>query len=114
MASPCHTEAYVDRLDENLPKRSLSSFFFFKYLFIWLCGVLVNGMQTPSCGMHVGSSSLTRDRTRGPLHWECEVLSTTPPGKSFFFSSKPFSKVVAPTAIPLSSVISGVATSTLA
>ena len=56
----------------------LSFFFFlsiylFTYLFIWLCWVLVAarglrscGMQTPSCGTHVGSSSLTRDRTQAP------------------------------------------------
>ena len=29
-----------------------------------------------------GSSSLTRDRTWGLLHWEPEVLATGPPGKS--------------------------------
>ena len=40
------------------------------YLFIWLPRVLVAaggllscGMRTLTCGMHVGSSSLTRDRT---------------------------------------------------
>ena len=45
----------------------------FIYLFIWLCWVLVAayglfscGMRTLSCGMHVGSSSLTRDRTQAP------------------------------------------------
>ena len=43
------------------------------YLFIWLCRVLVaagrllsHGMQTLSCSMHVGSSSLSRDRTWAP------------------------------------------------
>ena len=47
--------------------------YLFIYLFIWLCRVLVAarwllscGMQTLSCGMHVGSSSLTRDRSRAP------------------------------------------------
>ena len=44
------------------------------YLFIWLAGcakslvaageLLSCGMRTLSCGMHVGSSSLARDRTR--------------------------------------------------
>ena len=29
-------------------------------------GLLSCGMQTPSCSMHVGSSSLTRDRTWAP------------------------------------------------
>ena len=49
------------------------SIYLFTYLFIWLCWVLVAarglrscGMQTPSCGTHVGSSSLTRDRTQAP------------------------------------------------
>ena len=31
---------------------------------------------------HVGSTSLTRDRTPGPLHWEHGALATGPPGKS--------------------------------
>ena len=31
---------------------------------------------------HVGSSSLARDGTWGPLPWECEVLATGSPGKS--------------------------------
>ena len=30
----------------------------------------------------MGSSSLTRDWTPGPLHWELKVLATRPPGKS--------------------------------
>ena len=30
----------------------------------------------------MGYSSLTRDRTLGPLHWERGVLATGPPGKS--------------------------------
>ena len=48
-------------------------FLIFIYLFIWLCRVLVVagsllscGMWTLSCGMHVGSSSLTRDRAWAP------------------------------------------------
>ena len=47
--------------------------FFWFCLFIWLCRVLVTargllscGTRTSSCGMHVGSSSLTRDGTPGP------------------------------------------------
>ena len=49
---------------------------FFKYLFIlfilaapglsWGTGDLCCGMQALSCGMHAGSSSLTRDQTRAP------------------------------------------------
>ena len=45
-------------------------------------GLLSCGMRTLSCGMPVGSNSLTRDRTPGPLHWEHGVLTTAPPGKS--------------------------------
>ena len=43
-------------------------FFFFNiYLFIYLVALgLSCGMWTLSCGMHVGSSSLTKDRTRAP------------------------------------------------
>ena len=52
-------------------------FFFFKslghplflkniYLFIWLRRVLVPACGLPSCNMHVGSGSLTRDRTQVP------------------------------------------------
>ena len=37
---------------------------------------------TSSYLWHVGSSSLTRDRTLGPLHWECRVLAPGPPRKS--------------------------------
>ena len=65
-----------------------SDFFFRIYLFVWLCRVLVTacrllscspwaplvaaggllncGMRTLSCGMHVGSISLARDRTWAP------------------------------------------------
>ena len=39
-------------------------------------------MQTLNCGMHEGYSSLTRDQTLGPLHWDCGVLPIRPPGKS--------------------------------
>ena len=53
---------------------SVYFFFFLKiYLFIWLHQVLVAagrllscGLRTLSCGMHVGSSSLTRARTLAP------------------------------------------------
>ena len=37
---------------------------------------------TSSYLWHVGSSSLTRDRTLGPLHWERRVLAPGPPRKS--------------------------------
>ena len=53
------------------------------YLFIiWLHRVLVAAGRLLSCGMHVGSSSLTRDRTWPPLHWGRGVSTTAPPGKS--------------------------------
>ena len=38
---------------------------------------------TSSYLWHVGSSSLTRDRTLGPLHWECRVLAARPPRKFY-------------------------------
>ena len=63
---------------KNNSVRAAPIFFFLErifniYLFIWLLRVLVAAgrllscsMRTLSCGMHVGSSSLTRDRTRAP------------------------------------------------
>ena len=39
-----------------------------------------------SCNMQ-GSTSLTRDQTQAPLHWECRVLTTGPPGKSLIFAT---------------------------
>ena len=44
------------------------------YLFTWL--------HRGSELWHVGSSSLTRDRTQVPCIWEREVLATGPPGKT--------------------------------
>ena len=44
-------------------------FFFFDiyiYLFIWLLQALVAAHRIFSCGMHVGSSSLTRDQIQAP------------------------------------------------
>ena len=65
--------------------------FLFIYLFIYLHLVLVAaggllscGMWSLSCGMHMGSSSLTRDRTWAPCIGSA-VLSTVPPGKSLHF-----------------------------
>ena len=53
--------------------RSSAHFKKYIYLFIWLCLVLIAAggllsccMRTLSCGMHVGSSSLTRDQTWAP------------------------------------------------
>ena len=44
------------------------SFFFFWLRRVWVAagGLLSCGMRTLSCGMHVGSSSLTRDQTWAP------------------------------------------------
>ena len=47
-------------------KRFLVNFLKNIYLFIWLHWVLVVACQLLSCSMHVGSSSLTRDRTQAP------------------------------------------------
>ena len=46
---------------------------FLKILFIWLCQVLVaaRGILLPDQGTNLD-----------PLHWECAVLATGPPGKS--------------------------------
>ena len=44
-----------------------------EYLFIWLCEVLVE-----ACGI----SFLGQGSNLGPLHWECGVSATGPPGKS--------------------------------
>ena len=71
--------------------------FFKKYLFIYLA------VQGFSCGMqdlfklqhanswlwHDEPGSLTRDLNAGPLHWECLVLATGPPGKSQPYCFKP-------------------------
>lgn len=43
-------------------------------VFIWLCQVLVEG-----CGIQFSDQGLNP----GPLHWECGVLSTGPPKKSW-------------------------------
>ena len=47
---------------------------------------------------HVGSSSLTRDRTPGPMHWKQGVLVTGPPGKSLlpFLTSHLLSSPITP------------------
>ena len=34
----------------------------------------------------LGSSSPTRDRTWGPLHWEQRVITTGPPGRSLDYA----------------------------
>ena len=45
---------------------------------------------------HIESSSLTRGSNLGPLHWECEVLATGPPGRllgglilGLFYTTRP-------------------------
>lgn len=64
-----------------------SSFKIFIYFCTWLCCILAAACRILSCSMtahlrHEGSSSLTKDRTLGPLHWECGVLATEPLWKS--------------------------------
>ena len=44
------------------------------------CQIFRSSMQTLSCGGE--SSSPTRDRTPGPLHWELRALAPGSPGKS--------------------------------
>ena len=70
-------------------------FFFLLNLFIWLCrvlaavgGLLSCGTWTLSCGMHVGSSSLTRGQTRAPCIGSTESYSLChreSPSYSLFF-----------------------------
>ena len=66
----------------------------FIYLFIWLHQALVSagrllscGMRTLSCGMHVGSSSLFRDRTQAPCIGSMESYPLrhqgSPPSSAF-------------------------------
>ena len=65
-------------------------FLFFKHLFIWLHWSLVAALRIFNlhCGLqnlqlwYVESSSLTKDQTQDPLHWEHGTLATGPPGKS--------------------------------
>ena len=45
-------------------------------------GLSCNMWALQSSLQHVGSYSLTRDQTLGPLHWKCGVLATGPPRKS--------------------------------
>ena len=47
-----------------------------------ICGLLSCGMQTLSCSMHVGSSSLTRDQTWAPCIGNMGVSPTGPQGMS--------------------------------
>ena len=51
------------------------------YVFIWLSQVPAVADKISDL-WHVGSSSLTRDQTQPPLHWEHGVLTTERPGKS--------------------------------
>ena len=85
---------------------SIHLYFIFKniYLFIWLRWVLVVACQLLSCGMqppqlwHVNSQlwhacgiQFPDQRSNpGPLHWECGVLSTVPPGKSLIYVFRSF------------------------
>ena len=66
----------------------------------------------------MGSSSLTRNRTPGPLHWELRVLATGSPGKSHSINSWKFNcemnmaaflGVIAASILPLASLSCSVA-----
>ena len=62
----------------------------FKFVVVFVCLFFNIYFLDFSCGTwdvylwHVASSSLTRDQTRGPLHWAHRVLATGLPGKSQF------------------------------
>ena len=63
-------------------------FFLLAFFFVFaVLSLLYSTLDFFSCGVsahlwHEGSSSLTRGRTRGPLHWALRVLAAGPPGKS--------------------------------
>ena len=82
---------YRDHLALEPPNgKSLAVFFKnYFYLFIWLhCGMqdLWSSMQYANYySWHVASGSLTR-LNLGPLHWECGVIATGPPGKFSSFA----------------------------
>ena len=59
--------------------------FFIFLIFVYLAVLGLSwGMRDLCCGMHVGSSSLTRDQTLAPCTGsERRVLTTGPPGKSW-------------------------------
>ena len=59
---------------------SQSPFLKLIYLAVWGLSFGTQGLR--SSLWHVGSSSLTRDRTQVPLLWDCGVLAAGPPGKS--------------------------------
>ena len=50
------------------------------YLLIWLCWIFSCSVRTQL--LHVGSSSLTKNQTPGPLYQEHKVLANGPPEKS--------------------------------
>ena len=62
-------------------------FFFKKYLFIWLCWVLVAACGIPRCGMW-DLAPQPRIKPSPPFqHWEHRVWATGLPGKSLLLSS---------------------------
>ena len=60
----------------HLAPISFCLFVFKKCVFIWLHQVVVAacGIEFPDEGWNLN-----------PLHWECRVLATVPPGKSLYF-----------------------------
>ena len=67
--------AWVKGNKPRFTEQCLKKFFF--HLFIWLCGVFMQDLQLQS----VGSSSLIRDQTQGPVYWELGVSATGPQWK---------------------------------
>ena len=68
-SNPCPLHWQADsqplRHQGSSKAKDMSPLFFLYYLFIYLVALGLSGsMQTLSCSMHVGSSPLTRDRTR--------------------------------------------------
>ena len=109
----CLLATCISYLEKHLFSSSAHFFFFniFIYLFIWLHRVLVVaggllgcGTWTLSCGMRVGSSSLTRDRTRAPCvgsaefyplhHQGSPVLPIFKSGCFFFFDIELYELVI--------------------
>ena len=74
-------------ISKLFPICSFPGVLFFFSIFIWLHRVFVVACRFFSCGMCTLSCGTWHLVTRpgikaGPLHWECGVLATGPPGKS--------------------------------
>ena len=67
----------IESSPEHTRRRKLCFFFFYIYN---ICFYFFDHVGSQL--KHAGSTSLTRDRTPGPMHWEHGALATGPPGKS--------------------------------